>query len=463
MPSADRSSALARAHDLAQEFLRTVDERPVWPRASYDDLLAAFGGELPEAGQDPVAVLDELARLADGGLSGIAGGRFFGFVIGGEHPAALGADLLTSVWDQNAGLNSLAPAAAAAEVVAGRWIVDLLGLPVGSAVGFVTGGMMANYTCLAAARHGVLDRAGWSVNDRGLFGAPPVTVVVGADRHDTIDRAVRYLGLGGRSIVAVDTDDQGRIRPDALDRTLAGLADGPTIVCLQAGEVHTGAFDPFVPAVAAARQRGAWVHVDGAFGLWAGASAAYAPLVAGLADADSWSTDAHKTLNAPYDCGLAVVRDPAALAGGFGVEADYLITGVGDPLERVPEFSRRARGFPVWAALRSLGRSGVADLVETLCARAARFAEGFAAIPGLEVVNDVVFTQVMVAAGDDARTVALGRAVLAEGTAVVTPATWRGRAVQRCSVSSLVTTEDDVDRTLAAFRRCLAEGAGPAR
>ena len=453
----DRRRALDRAHELAAGFLDTLDGRPVWPRATFEQMLEALGGRLPAGGSDPVAVVADLARLADPGLAGTAGGRFFGFVIGGELPAALGVDWLTSVWDQNAGLNSLTPAAAAAEVVAGRWIVDALGLPAGTSVGLVTGGMMANYTCLLAARRAVLTRHGWDVNQSGLFGAPSVRVVVGADRHDTIDRAVGLLGLGRDAVREVATDSQGRIGTAALASVLdAEAGTGPVIVCLQAGEVHTGAFDPFTEAIEIARRHDAWVHVDGAFGLWAAASPRSRHLTQGMVAADSWATDAHKTLNVPYDCGVALVRDPAALVAVFGVEADYLIARSGDPTERAPEFSRRARGFPVWAALRSLGRDGLAALVDQLCDRAARMAAGLAQIPGVEVVNDVVFTQVMTSFGDDARTAEVGHRLLAGGEAVFTPATWRGRGAQRCSVSSWATTPADVDRTVEAVRRVVA-------
>jgi len=450
-----RAETVARAHELASDYVRGLDERPVWPRASYEQMLAAFDGELPARGSDPVTVVEDLARRADPGLVGSAGGRFFGFVIGGALPAALGADWLTSVWDQNAGLNALTPAAAAAEVVAGRWIVNALGLPEGTAVGLVTGGMMANYTCLSAARHAVLAHVGWDVVQRGLFDAPRVRVLVGRDRHDTVDRAVRYLGLGQEAVTAVESDAQGRFNPTALSAALAA-GTGPAIVCLQAGQVHTGAFDPFPEAIDVAKEHDAWVHIDGAFGLWAAASPRLRHLVAGINQADSWATDAHKTLNVPYDCGVALVRDPAALVAGFGVEADYLIGGAGDPMERVPEFSRRARGFPVWAALRSLGSAGLAELVETLCERAGQMAAGLAALEGVEVLNDVVFTQVMTSYGDDERTAEVGHRLLAEGTAVFTPATWRGRAAQRCSVSNWATTEADVEQTVDAVRRVLA-------
>ena len=449
-----RVEALGRVHELAADFVRSLDERPVWPRASYEQMLAAFGEELPARGTDPTDVIEDLARRADQGLSGTASGRFFGFVIGGELPAALGADWLTSVWDQNAGLNSLTPAAAAVEVVAGRWIVDALGLPEGTAMGLVTGGMMANYTCLSAGRHAVLAQVGWDVVQRGLFGAPPIRVLVGYDRHDTVDRAVRYLGLGQDAVTEVDSDGQGRIHPAALAAALEA-GTGPAIVCLQAGQVHTGDFDPFPEAIGIAKEHNAWVHVDGAFGLWAAASARLRYLVTGIERADSWATDAHKTLNVPYDCGVALVRDPVNLVAGFGVEADYLIGGAGDPMERVPEFSRRARGFPVWAALRSLGTEGLAELVETLCERASQMAAGLATLDGVEVLNDVVFTQVMTSYGNDERTAAVGRQLLADGSAVFTPATWRGQAAQRCSVSSWATTETDVERTIDAVRRVL--------
>jgi glutamate/tyrosine decarboxylase-like PLP-dependent enzyme len=455
VPPDDDVRALRAAQRIAEEFLAGLDERPVWPRATFDEMLAAFDGALPDEGADPVAVVEELAATADVGLSGTVGPRFFGFVIGGALPAARGADLLTGVWDQNAGINSLTPAAAAVEVVAGRWAVDALGLPAGSTVGFVTGGMMANYSCLSAARHSVLAQAGWDVAARGLFEAPRVRVVVGRYRHDTVDRAVRYLGLGQDSVVEVDTDGEGRVSTPSLEAALAA-GEGPAIVCLQAGEVHTGAFDDFAAAVPVARRYDAWVHVDGAFGLWAAASPSYRHLTLGLDAADSWATDAHKTLNVPYDSGLAIVRDPTALAAGFGVETDYLIGAAGDPMERVPEFSRRARGFAVWAALRSLGRDGVAALVDRLCATAGMLAKGFEEIDEVEVVNDVVFTQVMFRLATDERTSEAGRRLLADGTCVVTPAVWHGRAVQRCAVSNWSTTEADVARTVDAVRRVVA-------
>ncbi len=457
-----RLRALDAAHEEAVRFLTSLADRPVWPRATYEEMLVALGGDLPAAGGDPATVVRDLARAADPGVAASSGGRFFGFVIGGALPAALAADWLVSVWDQSATLNAFTPAAAAMDAVSGQWVRSLLGLPEGTAVGLVTGAMMANFTCLAAARHSVLDRVGWDVNEQGLVGAPPVRVVVGGDRHDTVDRAVRYLGLGQSAVRRVDTDAQGRIEPAALSRELA-LEHGPVVVCLQAGEVHTGAFDPFEPAIAVAREHGAWVHVDGAFGLWAAASPRTRHLTRGVAAADSWATDAHKTLNVPYDCGLALVRDPRALTAGFGLAADYLVGSMGDPLGRAPELSRRARGVPLYAALRSLGSDGVAALVDQLCDRAAALAEAFAAIPGAEVVNEVGFTQVMVAFENDDRTAMVGQRLLAGGEAALTPATWRGRAVLRCAVSNWSTTASDVVRTARALELAAAGPGDAAR
>ncbi|MET4099120.1 glutamate/tyrosine decarboxylase-like PLP-dependent enzyme [Agrococcus sp. UYP10] len=447
----DRGRALDAAHRSAMAFLGTLEERPVWPRATLDDMLVTFGGPLPDEGLDPVEVVEQMAAGADPGLVGIPGGRFFGFVIGGTLPAALAADWLVSAWDQNSGSAMLTPTTVALERVAGRWMLDLLGLPQTASVGFVTGGQIANFTCLATARHAVLARAGWDLAERGLRSAPAVRFVVGADRHGSIDRAARFLGIGRAEIVVVDADDQGRMRPEALERTLEQGA-GPLIVCLQAGEVHTGAFDDLAALIPIAHRNGAWVHVDGAFGLWAAASPALQHLTAGLEAADSWATDAHKTLNVPYDCGMAIVRDPADSIAAFRTGGDYLVyTGL-DPWDVTPELSRRARGVPAWAALRSLGRSGVAALIDRLHEHAVAMADGLAAIDGVEVVNDVVYTQVMFRLGTDDETRALGAALLAEGTAVVTGAEWRGHATQRCSMSSWATTPQDVERTLAAIR-----------
>lgn len=454
----DEQRVLRRVLEEAEAFLGGLDERPVAPATDVDGVVAALGGPLPEHPQDPLRVVEDLVAGATPGLVATPSGRFFGWVIGGVLPAALAADWLTSTWDQNAGLLASSPAAAGAEQVAAGWLLDLLGLPVGAAVGFVTGGMMANFTCLAAARDEVLRRTGWDVTADGLQGAPRVSVVVGEERHDTVDVALRYLGLGEARSHRVAVDDQGRLRTDALAAVLGGLPEGPRIVCLQAGNVHSGAFDPVADAVEVAHAAGAWVHVDGAFGLWAAAAPAHRALLAGYEAADSWATDAHKTLNVPYDSGLAVVADAAALQRAMGVHAAYLIQDERpDPLATVPEFSRRARGLPVWAALRSLGRSGVADLVEGLCVRARQFADGLAELPATTVLNDVVYTQVCVAFADDAETREVARRLLGEGTAWMTPSVWRGRAVLRISVSNWRTTAEDVERTLAAVRGVLAE------
>ncbi|WP_322919661.1 pyridoxal phosphate-dependent decarboxylase family protein [Nocardioides renjunii] len=454
----ERSAGLERAHAHALTWLESLADRPVPPRLGVEEMAARLDPVLNEGPLDVAEVVDELAATCEPGLTAMPGGRFFGFVIGGSHPAALAADWLVSAWDQNAGLRTITPAHSAIEELTESWVVDLLGLPAGSAVGFVTGGTMANFTCLAAGRDEVLRRAGWDVAERGLVGSPGVRVLVGAERHDTIDLALRYLGLGAPEPVAAD--DQGRIEPAALAAALEAGDGRPTIVCLQAGNVHSGAFDPFDETIAAAHDAGAWVHVDGAFGLFAAASPRRRHLVAGVEQADSWATDAHKTLNVPYDCGLAIVRDRPALRAAMGMHGDYLIhDAAGEPLDKVPEISRRGRAVPVWAVLRALGRQGVADLVDAYCEHASAFAEGIAAIDDATVLNDVVFTQVCVAFGDDDRTRAAVAAMLADGTAWTTGSRWHGRAVLRVSVSNWSTTLDDVATTLDALRRAAGDQA----
>jgi glutamate/tyrosine decarboxylase-like PLP-dependent enzyme len=453
-PAAAHAAALDRAHRLTLEWLDSLDTRAVPPRATVEQIVAALGPKLPEGPADAAEVVQLLADACEPGLTAIPSGRFYGFVIGGTHPAALAADWLTSAWDQNSGLRRLTPSHSAVEDVAGAWLLDLLGLPAECAVGFVTGGTMANFTCLAAGRDEVLRRAGWDVAARGLHGGPRVRVLVGAERHDTVDLALRYLGLGTPEVVPADA--QGRVRADLLAEALDAGDGGPTVVVLQAGNVHSGAFDPIAEAAEAAHRHGAWVHVDGAFGLWAAASPSYRHLVTGLAAADSWATDAHKTLNVPYDCGLAIVRDRAALKAAMGMHGDYLIhDDAGEPLDKVPEVSRRGRAFPVWAVLRSLGRDGVAALVDRLCAHAAAFAQGLADLPGAVVLNDVVFTQVCASFGSDERTRAVVEAMLADGTAWMTGSMWHGQAVLRISVSNWSTSEADVRRSLDALGRAL--------
>lgn len=457
-------SASADAYDAAlQTALRHAQARlaelrtgPVVAAATAEQVRKALGETLPEQPSDPAEVVELLATAARPGLVGTPSGRFYGFVIGGVLPAALAADWLTSAWDQNSGLRATSPAHAALEDLAAAWLLDLLGLPAGAAVGFVTGATMANFTGLAAGRDAVLARAGWDAGTRGLAGAPRVRVLVGAERHDTVDLALRYLGLGAPEVVPVDA--QGRVRADAMIQALAAGQPGPTLVCLQAGNVHSGAFDPFAEVIPAARAAGAWVHVDGAFGLWAAANPRTRELVAGVDGADSWATDAHKTLNVPYDSGLVVVRDPAAIRAAMSMHGDYLIADQThlDPHERVPELSRRARAVAVWAALRSLGRAGVAELVDRLCRHAAALAEQAAALPGVTVLNDVVFTQVCLWFGSDARTREVGRRLLADGRVWMTGSRWQGREVLRISVSNWSTDQDDLAVAVAALRDAVA-------
>jgi len=419
-----------------------------------DELRARLGGPVPDRPTDPREVVRELAEAGDAGAVAIPSGRYFGFVIGGAVPAALAADWLTSAWDQNAGLYVAGPAASVVEEVAGEWLAELLGLPRGVSFAFVTGTQMAHATALAAARNEVLARAGWDVERDGLAGAPPIRVLTGEKAHSTLPRALRLIGLGTGSLVPVAVDDQGRMRLDALDEALAS-GDGPTILCAQAGEVNTGSFDPLGEIADAAAIAGAWLHVDGAFGLWAAASPRLAHLTAGAERADSWSTDGHKFLNVPYDSGIVFCARPEAHRRAMSVQAEYLVqSGEGGPRDQVdwtPEFSRRARGFPVYAAIRSLGRSGIADLVERCCDLAQRFADGIAEVPGVEVLNEVVLNQVLFRFDSDDRTTAKLGAVQRSGVAWMSGTTWDGLQAIRISVSNWQTTEEDIDRTIAEF------------
>ena len=456
------AAALDRASAHARSWLASLPDRPVPPRTGADELRDSLGGPLPDGPSEPADVVDLLAGLIEPGLTAMPSGRFFGWVIGGTLPAALAADWLVSTWDQNSHLRFAAPGTVAAEEVAAGWLLELLDLPADADVGFVTGATMANFTGLAAGRQQVLDEVGWDLDRLGLAGAPRVRVIVGQERHDTVDLALRYLGLGAPQVVTAD--DQGRIRLDGLADALAA-GTGPTIVCLQAGNVHSGAYDPLGAATALAHDRGAWVHVDGAFGLWAAASPGLRHLVEGHRTADSWATDAHKTLNVPYDCGIAVVARRRAVRDAMGVRASYLVhaEGHGDPLDRVPEVSRRARGVPVWAALRSLGRSGVAELIDGLARHARAIAAGVATIHGVEILNEVVFTQVCAAFGDDERTRAVAARLLADGTAWMSGSRWRDRDVLRISVSNWSTDEDDVAASVQAVRRAAAAAGSGAR
>ena len=453
----DRYSALDHAARHASGWLDSLATRPVPARATAAEIVKELGTELPDGPTPPHEVIDLLAGACDPGLTAMPSGRFYGMVTGGSHPAALAADWLVSAWDQNAVLRAVSPAHAAVEDVASVWLLDLLGLPADCGVGFVTGATMSNFTCLAAARDAVLRRVGWNVAANGLSGSPRVRVVVGAQRHDTVDLALRYLGLGAPE--PVRADDQGRVDPEALAAALSGIAPGiPVIVVLQAGNLHSGAFDPFTAAIYVAHRHGAWVHIDGAFGLFAAASPATRHLTAGYEQADSWTTDAHKTLNVPYDCGIAIVADRAALRAAMTMGAtDYFITdAAGDPCETVPESSRRARAIPVWAVLRALGRQGVADLVDGFCRHAQAFANGIRSIEGATVENEVVFSQVCASFGADERTAAVSSRLLADGTAWMTGSRWHGKAVLRISVSNWSTTDEDVAQSLAALRKVAA-------
>ncbi|HYM58480.1 MAG TPA: aminotransferase class V-fold PLP-dependent enzyme [Solirubrobacteraceae bacterium] len=449
----DRALLLLTA-ELAAEHLAGLAERPAGAQAGFPELRAVLGGPLPEEGVAAERVIEELARDAAPGLVASPGPRYFGFVTGGALPAALAADWLASAWDQNAFSAVSSPAAALVEEVVAGWLLELFGLPSAASVGLTTGAQMANVAGLAAARGALLAAQGWDVDARGLAGAPPVRVLAGEEAHVTVFRALRLLGFGRSAIETVDADGQGRMDARALAAALAA-GEGPAIVCAQAGNVNTGACDPLRDVVGAAREHGAWVHVDGAFGLWAAASPALSPLVAGAAGADSWATDGHKWLNVPYDCGIVAVRDPEAHRAAMGMTAAYLVPGAAgerSSSDFVPEASRRARGFAVYAALRSLGRSGVAELVERCCALALRLAERLRVEPGIEVLNEVVLNQVLLRVGDDdATTDAVVGRVQADGTCWLGGTRWQGRAAMRVSVSNWSTTEADVDRAAEAI------------
>jgi glutamate/tyrosine decarboxylase-like PLP-dependent enzyme len=435
----------------AARYLDGLRDRAVAPTAQAVGGLGRLAEALPEGPTDAEAVLALLDEVGSPATMASAGGRFFGFVVGGTLPATIAASWLATAWDQNAGIVVLSPVAAKLEAVAMRWLLDLLTLPAGCGAGFVTCATQANVSGLAAARHALCARQGWNAETQGLFGAPPIRVVVGEEVHVSILKALMLLGLGRERVVRVPVDGQGRMRAEALPPLDAG-----TIVCLQAGNVNTGAFDPAADIVPRARAAGAWVHVDGAFGLWAGASPDHAHLTRGFSGADSWALDAHKWLNVPYDSGIVFVRDAAHLQAAMSVNAPYLVIGEArEPHHFTPEFSRRARGVEVWAALRSLGRRGVAELIARTCRHAARFAGGLRSA-GYDVLNDVEINQVLVSFGDAETTRRVVAAIQADGTCWAGTTVWQGRTAMRISVSSWATTDDDVERSLAAMVRVAA-------
>ena len=445
-------NVLGVAAKYSQKWLNSIPSRGVNPKKNANEIKVDLGTELPDGATDPAIVIEHLAKAGEAGLMAMGSGRFFGWVVGGTLPAALAADWLVSAWDQNSPSRIATPTTAAAEEIAASWLLDILGLPATADVGFPTGGMMANFTGLISARQKVLADAGWDLDRKGLFGAPSIRVLVGEERHDTVDRALRYLGLG--QPIEIASDDQGRIKVDELQRVLEA-GSGPTILCLQAGNLHSGAFDPFSEAIELAHKHQAWVHVDGAFGLWALASPTLRPLLAGIELADSWATDAHKTLNVPYDCGVAIVAHPAALRSTYGVHASYMIIAdddQGDPSEKVPEFSRRARGVTVWAALLSLGRNGVAELVDRLVSNARLMAQGLAKIEGCRVLNEISFTQVCFAFESDKRTDEICARLIEDESVWISGSKWKGESVLRVSVSNWTTDVEDVAIAIEAVR-----------
>jgi glutamate/tyrosine decarboxylase-like PLP-dependent enzyme len=435
----------------ANRYLEGLPTRRVSPSPEAVERLRLLEVPLQDEPLDPSAVLAELDEIGSPATMATTGGRYFGFVVGGSLPAAMAANMLAGVWDQNAG-RILSPVASSLEDVCLKWLVSLLGLPPKAGVGFVTGATMANFSGLAAARHALLAREGWEAESKGLFGAPPITVIVGEEVHVSVLKALSMLGLGRDRAVRVPADGQGRMRSEKLPEI-----SGPTIVCIQAGNVNTGAFDPAAEICQKARASGAWVHVDGAFGLWALASPGRAHLARGVPDADSWATDGHKWLNVPQDCGTVFVREAEHLRAAMSATAAYLVEGEGrEPYHYTPEMSRRARGVEVWAALRSLGRKGLADLVERTCGFASRFAEGLDAA-GYDILNEVVLNQVLVSFGNPQVTRRVISRLQAEGTCWCGGTEWQGHVAMRISVSCWATTEEDVQRSLEAMLRIARE------
>jgi glutamate/tyrosine decarboxylase-like PLP-dependent enzyme len=441
-----RTALLKRAARYAIDYLEKVDARSVAPAPEAIAKLSSLRGPLPPGPTNPEAVLHLLDEFGSPATVANGGGRYFGFVNGGCLPAAIAAGWLVSVWDQNAAFLVQSPTAIALEEVALEWVRELLGLPAGTGGAVVTGATMANFSALAAARHALLKRAGWDVEGDGLFGAPQIQVVVSEEAHPSLLKALGLLGLGRKRVVRVPVDGQGRMRTDALPHL-----DARTILCLQAGNVNTGAFDPAAAICPVARAAGAWIHVDGAFGLWAAVSLDYRKLTQGFELADSWATDGHKWPNIGYDCGIALVREPSALKGAMSVRAPYLAVGQQrEPSDYNPELSRRARGVELWAGLRSLGRKGMASIVERTSSHARRFAEGLTGA-GFEVLNEVVINQVLVSFGSPEKTLRAVARLQADGTCWCGSTVWQGRTAMRISVSNWATTNEDVDRSLAAM------------
>ncbi|MGI6791733.1 pyridoxal phosphate-dependent decarboxylase family protein [Aminivibrio sp.] len=455
--------------ETAEKSIRWLEALPfrrVGPWASAEELRKCLGGSLNEEGMNPSEVLSFFSQEAEPGLTGSPGPRYFGFVTGGALPASLAADWLSSAWDQNAVLAVSSPAASAAEDIVSEWVLDLLGLPPESSVGFVTGCQMANFTCLAAARHEVLRRSGWDVEKDGLQGAPRVTVIAGEEAHATLLVALRMLGLGTGNVISVPVDGQGRMVPEKAEEALK-TASGPVILCLQAGNVNTGSFDPCAEIIPAAREKGAWVHVDGAFGLWGRVLPSLDHHTRGIELADSWATDAHKWLNVPYDSGIAIVRNGAAHRASMALNAPYYIAGEGevrDPSQWVPESSRRARAFPLYCGLKSLGRKGVLEMVEQNCRQARLMASLLSDDPMVTILNDVVLNQVLVrfscpGSDSDAFTRMVTAAVQEEGTCWAGGSVWKGMAAMRISVSNWATSDDDITRSADAIRSVLGKAA----
>lgn len=450
--SSSRTSALRAAAEHAEEYLRHVNGRPVVPSSEALAALGALRHPVPAGPASADEVLDLLARFGSPATIANSGGRYFGFVNGGCVPAALAAAWLVSTWDQNAAMRVQSPVAIALEETALEWVREMLALPAGCGGAVTTGATMANFCALAAARHALLERAGWDVENDGLFGAPPITVVIGDEAHSSLIKALGMLGLGRSRVVRVPVDGQGRMRADALPHLTEG-----TILCLQAGNVNTGGFDPAGAICVDARAAGAWIHVDGAFGLWAAVSSKYRHLTRGFELADSWATDAHKWPNIGYDCGIALVREPFSLKAAMSIQAAYLMQGEQrEPSHYNPELSRRARGVELWAGLRSLGQAGVSDIVDRTCAHAQRFAAGLRAA-GFQILNDVVINQVLVSFGSAERTLRTVGRLQNEGTCWCGSTVWQGHTAMRISVSSWVTTEEDVDLSLKAMLKAAAE------